>query len=68
MIVVDAGKHCVHIFTAAGKLLKTFGKFGANLGEFHSPWGVAVEKKKGFILVSDTHNHRIQVLSCMLVY
>ena len=43
--------------------VRSFGKFGDGPAEFKFPWGVAMDRNSGNIVVSDTHNHRIQVFS-----
>jgi tripartite motif-containing protein 71 len=53
----------MQVFTEAGVFVRSFGKFGEGPAEFNSPWGVAIDRSSSNIVVSDTHNHRIQVFS-----
>jgi len=43
--------------------LFSIGKQGSQPGEFHCPMGVAIDDDRHRIIVSDTNNHRVQVLS-----
>jgi tripartite motif-containing protein 71 len=56
---VAASNSRVQQFTAEGKYLGGFGKRGAGEGEFHTPHGLAVDRK-GNLYVADTQNNRIQ--------
>ena len=50
----------VVILNNEGKLIKSFGSNGSQLGQFDRPWGVGVDEE-GNIIVCDTWSHRIQV-------
>ena len=50
------------ISTANGKMIKTFGGFGSGLGEFDHTEGMALTRD-GHIVVADSSNHRLQVLT-----
>ena len=58
-IVLVAGSQVV-ILNKEGKLIKSFGSFGDEDGQFFGPYGVDVDEE-GRIVVADTENHRIQV-------
>ena len=58
LIVSESSRHCVSIFSPAGKKLRSFGSYGSGHGQFNGPDGVAVDDG-GNILVVDG-NHRIQ--------
>jgi hypothetical protein len=45
-----------------GALVCKFGKRGKKQGQFAFPNGVAVTSDSSFVLVVDSHNHRVQVL------
>jgi len=58
LYVADSGNHRIQVFEADGAAVATWGSFGAQPGEFHEPWGIAVDE--AFVYVADTWNHRIQ--------
>jgi hypothetical protein len=39
---------------------------GSGMGEFNSPWGVAVTSDSSFVIVADYVNHRVQVLQLVV--
>ena len=61
--VAVSEKHCVLLFTGAGKHLKTVGRYGAARGQFKTPAGIAFDSEDRMI-VADSDNHRIQIWSC----
>jgi len=62
LIAADSRKHAVHIFDFEGKHIKSFGRRGAQDGEFNIPYGVAVDRT-GRIYVVDSANFRIQIFT-----
>lgn len=50
----------IAVYSAKGKLLREWGKFGTGAGEFDMPGGIAVGKD-GRVYVADQCNRRIQV-------
>ena len=62
VIVSDWDKHCIVIFTAAGGVVRVFGREGSGAGELKFPAGVAVDGE-GNVFVADRGNSRIVVLS-----
>lgn len=62
MLVSDSGNNRIQVFELNGKFVGKFETHGNNLGEFKSPWSVAV-LSKGRIVVSDTYNHRVQIFN-----
>ena len=58
--VLEFTSHRVSIFDHTGEYIKSFGKKGDKDGEFGGAYGVAVSDE-GYVYVSDTDNHRIQV-------
>ncbi len=59
VVVTEASKHCVSIFTSRGKKIRTFGEQGSGRGQLYYPRGVAVDEE-GSVLVADGSNDRIQ--------
>ena len=41
---------------------RAFGSQGEGGGEFNMPWGVAVDNEREYVIVTDTGNHRVQVM------
>ena len=62
IIVAEYRGHCISIFSANGKKIKSFSSGGSDLGQLWNPTGVTVDGQ-GNILVCDTGNHRIQKFS-----
>jgi DNA-binding beta-propeller fold protein YncE len=60
IVVADADASALFVFDLEGRLLTTFGRFGAGTGEFNRPTYMAIWKNE--LYVSDTFNSRIQVL------
>jgi len=48
------------VFTSEGKFVASFGKKGDGPGEFHSPYGLAVDNS-GVVFVCDYNNCRVQL-------
>jgi len=60
LYVVDAIKHQVHVYSADGHKLTSFGKRGVAEGEFNYPVAIAVDRG-GQLYVSDSMNFRVQI-------
>lgn len=59
--VADGYGNCrVHVFSADGALITSFGEVGIGAGQFHLPHGIAVDGDDR-VLVCDRENDRIQV-------
>jgi tripartite motif-containing protein 2/3/tripartite motif-containing protein 71 len=65
ILVVDSGNNRIQKFTSAGKFIKAVGKGGKKPLEFSNPYGIAFHQK---VYISDTHNHRIQILNPDLTF
>jgi DNA-binding beta-propeller fold protein YncE len=50
----------IAVFSAAGKALREWGKFGDGEGEFNLPGGIAISRG-GRVYVADQNNRRVQV-------
>ena len=63
LIVAEAPKHCITIInTASGEVINRFGQEGSREIEFISPTGVSL-MHNGQIVVADSGNHRLQVVT-----
>ena len=60
-MVCDGNNHRIQVFELNGKFLGKFGTKGGKLGELNNPTSLAVLSNSQ-IVVSDTYNHRIQIL------
>ena len=58
----DFLNHRILKFDAQEKFVAAFGSLGAKQGQFHHPWGLAVDSRDR-IYVADMSNHRFQILS-----
>ncbi len=61
LYVADTRKHDVKAYDQNGKLLTTFGHYGAKKGEFNGPTHLAFAKNR--LYVADTLNARIQIFT-----
>ena len=62
IVILDWNRHQVVILNKEGEFVRSFGSKGSKDGQFKKPYGVVVDDI-GHIIVTDTHNHRIQVFS-----
>ncbi|XP_075263934.1 uncharacterized protein LOC142355641 isoform X2 [Convolutriloba macropyga] len=62
LIVADKDNHRLQVFNLDGTWMSVIGEKGSQKGQFTYPWDVAVNSKSQ-ILVSDTRNHRVQLLN-----
>jgi len=60
-VVADAAMHSLRVFSAEGTELQRTGGFGAAIGQFAYPAGVAVGVD-GRVYIADTGNARVQVV------
>ena len=68
LIVAEWDKHCITIIDPTnGRKIRSFGQYGEGCGQFNRPEGVAVAQD-GHIVVTDYHNHRLQVLTAEGAY
>jgi DNA-binding beta-propeller fold protein YncE len=61
LYVSDSAAHRVVVYTGEGQFLGTFGRNGADPGEFNFPTHLSVARD-GTLVVTDTLNFRVQVL------
>ena len=59
VVVTEAGKGMVSVFSPDGERLRSFGSPGSGQGQFDHPWGITTDGD-GNILVADRGNCRIQ--------
>lgn len=52
------------MFSREGQYVRSFGHHGSGNGQFNAPTGIAVDSR-GYVLVSDWGNSRIQVNSIL---
>lgn len=57
LLIADSGNHCVKIFEASGKFVKSFGKLGSQNGEMNTVSGLFMDAMSN-IFVVDRLNHR----------
>ena len=57
VLVTDLNNHRVQVFGLDGSFIRQWGGEGNGVGQFESPWGVAVSKGELFVGC----DHRIQV-------
>ncbi len=62
LYVADAGNHRIQVFDLEGRLLRHWGRHGANPGELSYPYDVAIGKN-GDVYVLEYGNHRVQRFS-----
>ena len=62
MYIADCNNHRIQKLTTGGKFLHKFGKEGSGQGQLSYPRGVVVDSKNR-VIVSDSGNNRVQVLS-----
>ena len=62
VVVSDWKQHSVKIFDAKGGIKREYGEYGSGVGQLDHPYGVATDKY-GHILIADTWNNRIHMLS-----
>jgi DNA-binding beta-propeller fold protein YncE len=58
LFVIEYGAGRVTRLSLTGQVLGTFGSDGSQPGQFHTPWGLAVDET-GRIMVADTGNRRM---------
>lgn len=59
--VVDTNNHRVQKFDGKlGGYMMKFGSRGNGEGQFNAPWGIAVDRVRGYIYVVDSANFRVQ--------
>jgi len=59
--VVDTNNHRVQKFDGKlGGYMMKFGSRGNGEGQFNAPWGIAVDRVRGFVYVVDSANFRVQ--------
>jgi ABC-type multidrug transport system ATPase subunit/DNA-binding beta-propeller fold protein YncE len=61
LYAIEYGAGRVTKFDLDGRLLGRFGAIGSGVGQFSTPWGIAVDSQKG-IYVADTGNRRVEKL------
>ena len=61
IIMADAYRHCVCIFSYTGALIHKFGKEGEEKGEFVEPTGITLDSQGRIVVVSHNPNHCIQL-------
>jgi DNA-binding beta-propeller fold protein YncE len=59
--VVDTNNHRVQKFDGKlGGYMMKFGSRGNGEGQFNAPWGIAVDRVRGYVYVVDSANFRVQ--------
>ena len=65
---MDGDNSCIQKFTAGGKFLIAVGQRGNKHLEFTNPYGVTINHRNRKVYISDTSNHRIQILNADLTF
>ncbi|XP_020896302.1 E3 ubiquitin-protein ligase TRIM71 [Exaiptasia diaphana] len=60
ILVCDSFNHRVQLYTQSGRLIRSFGHHGTNVGEMHGPVDVVVTSD-GKVLVLEYHGNRVQI-------
>jgi tripartite motif-containing protein 71 len=67
VVVADCGNHRIVIFTAAGEVVRAFGREGSGAGELKGPTGVPVDGAGNVVVadvvVADAGNSRIVIFT-----
>jgi len=63
VFVADTNNHRVQKFNANGKFQKKTGTFGSGTTNLNTPYSITINTKTNYEYVTDTFNHRVQVLS-----
>ncbi len=61
ILVSDAKRHMIFVYGYDGRLITTYGRPGRGRVEFHTPYGITIDKE-GRIYVVDSGNFRLQIL------
>lgn len=62
LAISDGVNHRILIVEPNGTVVREFGSFGTQPGQFNEPWGIAAAPD-GTLFVADTWNHRVQHLT-----
>ena len=60
IIMSDLCNHCVYVFNQEGEQIHKFGKEGQGIGEFHHPYGIALDNTGHIIVVCRKDTNRLQ--------
>ena len=68
ILVADSWNNCIQQFSSTGKHLRTVGTEGSGPLQFQYPSGITVHPHTDKVYVTDSNDHRIQVLNSDLTY
>ena len=60
IIMSDYANHCVYVFNQKGEQIHKFGKEGQRIGEFHYPYGIALDNTGHIIVVCHKNTNCLQ--------
>ena len=60
IIMSDYANHCVYVFNQKGEQIHKFGKGGQGIGEFHYPYGIALDNTGHIIVVCEKNTNCLQ--------
>ena len=60
IIMSDFGNHCVYVFNQEGEEIHRIGKKGQGIGEFISPWGIALDNTGRIVVVCQKDTNCLQ--------
>jgi DNA-binding beta-propeller fold protein YncE len=60
-IVADSENHLIQKFDSNGNFITKWGSTGTGDGQFYCPNDITIDSSNGYVYVTDSGNHRIQI-------
>ena len=61
IIMSDISNHCVYVFSQEGEQIRKLGKQGQGVGEFYSPYGIALDNTGRIVVVDQKNTACLQI-------